>query len=324
VSGYDRLDHIALSFNGGKDCTVLVHILAAVLTRWRNCQNSSTSSSGLQNPSSSHIPHSSISPSPLSNGNGSHFEPSNSHSHSNSNPEELSHPIKSVYVRCTSPFPQVEEFVHACAVRYNLDLVRVDGDMKMALSEYLEILKNQQQSLPSKVNGHTNGNGNANANGHLEDGTELPVKAILVGTRRGDPHGATLDYFSPTDPTWPDFMRVHPILEWSYKDVWDFLRCPDLTPEGSTETGVGWCGLYNYGYTSLGSTFNTFPNPRLVDDTLESGAGWRPAWELRHEEEERAGRGPPQAVKDLLRRDKGGLDEKVVENGMQVLSKETL
>ena len=28
-----------------------------------------------------------------------------------------------------------------------------------------------------------------------------------------------VDYFSPTDGDWPKVMRVHPILDWSYKQV---------------------------------------------------------------------------------------------------------
>lgn len=46
------------------------------------------------------------------------------------------------------------------------------------------------------------------------------VKAILVGTRRTDPHGGKLGNFQPTDGGWPSFMRVHPVIEWKYGNVW--------------------------------------------------------------------------------------------------------
>lgn len=47
----------------------------------------------------------------------------------------------------------------------------------------------------------------------------------------------------------------------------------------------------SYRYTSLGSTYNTFPNPllRATDDASVLG-GWRPAWELKDPLQERAGR----------------------------------
>jgi hypothetical protein len=46
------------------------------------------------------------------------------------------------------------------------------------------------------------------------------VKAIFVGTRRTDPHGALLTHFDPTDHGWPPFMRVHPVIDWHYAEIW--------------------------------------------------------------------------------------------------------
>lgn len=46
------------------------------------------------------------------------------------------------------------------------------------------------------------------------------VKAIFVGTRRTDPHGAELTHFDPTDHGWPEFMRIHPVIDWHYVEIW--------------------------------------------------------------------------------------------------------
>ncbi|KAK4047763.1 3'-phosphoadenosine 5'-phosphosulfate sulfotransferase [Microbotryomycetes sp. JL221] len=235
------LEHLALSFNGGKDCTVLVHLLAAVALR-------KAATSKLSSQTSLQLPR-----------------------------------LKSVYVRCLSPFPQVEHFVNACTETYNLDLMAVEGGMKEALQEYLDkVGRNSMQKNLSTTNGNES----------------KQVEAILVGTRRNDPHGAQLTPFDPTDKGWPNFMRVHPILDWSYKQIWDFLRHPMLTIGDENQSGdqddvgtIEWCELYDYGYTSLGSTHNTFPNPLLrTEDEVGLVGGWRPAWDLQDGSQERAGR----------------------------------
>ena len=46
------------------------------------------------------------------------------------------------------------------------------------------------------------------------------IRAIFVGTRRTDPHGGQLRALEPTDGGWPAFMRVHPVIEWRYADIW--------------------------------------------------------------------------------------------------------
>lgn len=103
--------------------------------------------------------------------------------------------------------------------------------------------------------------------------------AFVMGTRRADPHGATLEHFSPSSPGWPPFMRVNPILEWNYNDVWSFLRGLDIP----------YCTLYDHGYTSIGSVENTAPNPALRNND----GSYKPAWQLRDGSLERAGRSRP-------------------------------
>lgn len=103
------------------------------------------------------------------------------------------------------------------------------------------------------------------------------IKAIFVGTRRTDPHGGNLTAFDETDRGWPKFMRVHPVIDWHYAEVWAFLR----------HLGVDYCDLYDMGYTSLGGTKDTHPNPALK---VQGEEKYRPAYELVEDGEERLGR----------------------------------
>lgn len=69
------------------------------------------------------------------------------------------------------------------------------------------------------------------------------------------------------------------------------LRVGFILPPRSRSIGELELIVVCFRYTSLGSTYNTFPNPLLkaTDDPTIFG-GWRPAWELKDETTERAGR----------------------------------
>jgi len=102
---------------------------------------------------------------------------------------------------------------------------------------------------------------------------EHGTRAIFLGTRGTDPDGSTCCAFSatrvsltfrhaeymdgaftPCSKGWPVVMRINPILHWSYSDVWKLLW------------GGALCVASPYlaGYTSLGSTLDTAPNPALA------------------------------------------------------------
>lgn len=105
------------------------------------------------------------------------------------------------------------------------------------------------------------------------------VRAMVMGQRRGDPWTADVDAFSPSSDGWPAFMRINPIIDWSYVHVWTFLRAFALP----------YCTLYDEGYTSLGSVNTTVQNP-----ALKRGDGsFAPAWELQDESLERNSRRSP-------------------------------
>ncbi|KAK8119434.1 FAD synthetase [Apiospora kogelbergensis] len=170
---------------------------------------------------------------------------------SNSLASRFPHALQALYIRPPRPFAEVDAFVAETTATYHLDLSTSDQPMKAALAEYL---------------------------------VERPrVKAVFVGTRRTDPHGAALSFFDETDPDWPRFMRVHPRHR---------LALPGSL--GSLE--IPYCPLYDMGYTSLGGTDDTHPNPALKrgDDNTkeekETSSGFRPAYELMDDDEERLGR----------------------------------
>ncbi|XP_012273478.1 FAD synthase [Orussus abietinus] len=190
---YDRYpaDQVFLSFNGGKDCTAVLHLVASVC-KVRNLSK-----------------------------------------------------LLCLYVE-EDTFPEVDEFVEQAERYYGLDIVRKRGPIKAALRSLLE----EKEGL----------------------------KAGIMGTRRNDPGAANVDAFTMTDPGWPAIMRVFPILDWSYADVWSFLLTND----------VPYCSLYDKGYSSLGTKVNTKPNPLLVLD--EEDSVYLPAFLLSEDSAERQGR----------------------------------
>jgi FAD synthetase len=144
----NSLEEISLSYNGGKDCLVLLILLLVALS----------------NHTSSATPSTTTKPS-------------------------LPSALQSVYIVSAHPFPEVTKFVDYSITTYALSLSHYAMPMKAAFQKYL-------------------------------DDKEGKVKAILVGTRRTDPHGEKLGHFDMTDSGWPSFMRVHPVIDWHYAEIW--------------------------------------------------------------------------------------------------------
>ncbi|KAH8083348.1 adenine nucleotide alpha hydrolases-like protein [Cristinia sonorae] len=193
-------DRVAISFNGGKDCTVLLHLFAASLG------NRAPPNGPCKRVSALHIP-------------------------------------------VPSPFTELMAFIDEAAESYNLDLFNCLPPTSLPVESVTQPATPGSQNPPKPQKG---GEGMKVALEHYK--AKFPeIEAILIGTRRTDPHGAKLSFRNPTDPDWPKFERVNPIINWSYSDVWTYLR----------HFKVPYCKLYDEGYTSLGSTYNTYRNPAL-------------------------------------------------------------
>ncbi|CAL9197621.1 uncharacterized protein LOC135651630 [Musa acuminata AAA Group] len=204
-----EFEQVAFSFNGGKDSTVLLHLLRAGYYLHKGkpeCSNGSLSDS------------------------------------------VLNCPIRTIYFESPCAFPEINSFTYETATVCGLQLETIHSDFKSGLEALLK---------------------------------EKPTKAIFLGTRIGDPNAVGQEQFSPSSIGWPPFMRVNPILDWSYRDVWAFI----LTCK------VQYCSLYDQGYTSIGSIYDTVPNALLsIADSLNAKGTFKPAYMLSDGRLERAGR----------------------------------
>lgn len=140
----------------------------------------------------------------------------------------------------------MDEFVDKASQYYEIKLIRKKKPIKTAVASLLEDDKN--------------------------------LKATLMGIRKDDPGSQSLEPFKYTDADWPKIMRVSPILDWSYSQIWEFIL----------KHQVPYCSLYDQGYTSLGNKTSTSPNPLLRDP--DDPARYLPAYKLKDSSTERNGR----------------------------------
>ena len=100
---------------------------------------------------------------------------------------------------------------------------------------------------------------------------ENGIQALSTAIRWDEQEARLLeDYFSPRYDPSPDHIRIHPILHFKERDVWDTTHAHKIP----------FCSLYYKGYRSLGTKNNTTKNSNA------------PAWEQDLENTpERGGRG---------------------------------
>ncbi|KAJ0967293.1 hypothetical protein J5N97_024210 [Dioscorea zingiberensis] len=204
-----EFEQVAFSFNGGKDSTVLLHLLRAGYFLYKKNTH---------------------------------------HPNGNQTDSVFNCPMRTIYFESPSAFPEINSFTYETASTYDLQLEVIRLDFKSGLEALLE---------------------------------QKPTKAIFLGTRIGDPNAVGQEQFSPSSIGWPPFMRVNPILDWSYRDVWAFI----------STCKVQYCSLYDKGYTSIGSIYDTVPNPLLcIADSPSNIEKFKPAYLLSDGRLERAGR----------------------------------
>jgi len=163
---------------------------------------------------------------------------------------KLDHKLKTLYIHEKDTFKELEDFVKLCIQHYNLEMHTFEG------SNYKKALEGFKSS---KVGSQVN--------------------SIFMGMRTSD-LSYPLKAIQQTDDSWPKFIRVNPILDWSYHDVWTYLRT----------LNVSYCPLYDQGYTSLGARSTTSLNPRLRSVTPEGEVTYLPAYFLDDAGTERSGR----------------------------------
>ncbi|KAH8415385.1 hypothetical protein KR222_006567, partial [Zaprionus bogoriensis] len=156
--------------------------------------------------------------------------------------------IPMLYIESDDSFAEIDEFVVQCVRKYHVQLIKYKDSLKVALTH-------MTQDMPQ-------------------------IKAVFVGSRSTDPYCEHLQRMQRTDKDWPDIMRLNPLLDWSYHDIWHYIHIYD----------VPYCKLYRQGYTSIGYRSNTLPNPHLKCDNCADSVCFRPAWELADASQERAGR----------------------------------
>lgn len=154
---------------------------------------------------------------------------------------------KVIYFENKDEFPEVLTLLHKTVDQYNMQMVAFDESH--SFSDGLETIVEAKSPVPM---------------------------AFVLGTRKDDPNAGSQGLFAPSSDWMPPFMRVNPVLHWSYGQVWHFLRLFELP----------YCSLYDEGFTSLGSIKNTFPCPALA----RPQGGYWPAYMLKDFDQERAGR----------------------------------
>lgn len=219
---------VVLSFNGGKDACVVLHLLRAVHGWYCKAYPS-------------------IDPD---------HEPR----------------LRAIYFESNSDFSEVSQFVKETCERFSIEMRSFKCGYVEGLTRYItETAQNPSSHLAFVLGTRTD-----DPNGGGQNPFEPSSSWLSEGWSPSK--GKTADSNQDTDkPRCPPFMRVNPILHWSYNDTWNFIR----------RFEIPYCCLYDQGYTSLGSNRDTRPNPALF---RQDTGTYDPAYSLVDGGKERDGR----------------------------------
>ncbi|ERF71524.1 hypothetical protein EPUS_00513 [Endocarpon pusillum Z07020] len=277
---------LSLSYNGGKDCLVLLILyLYSLYSHFRpSAKLTASSNNNNNNMTTTSTPPPSI-PFPTS--------------------------IPAIYAQSPDPFPAMDNFVTTSSQRYHLDLCTIRTNPRPGQHSHTHVhqslkpspLSHSDPPLPSTPPPPVDATKrvtirdafatylSASSSNDASSTRPLPNKilAIFVGTRRTDPHGSNLTHFDRTDHGWPDFMRIPPVIDWRLSEIWLFLRAEELKEADGKP--LEYCEMYDEGYTSLGGVGDTVRNPRLRYVDEDGRERYRPAYQLTEDGDERLGRG---------------------------------
>ena len=172
-----------------------------------------------------------------------------------------------IYFQHPDEFPSVTSLLEDTVAKYDVQMLAfAEGTSFPNGLKYLV-----ENNYPPGVNGQYHSQQSS-----IERDIPSHPLAFILGTRSDDPNAGSQGIYAPSSHYMPPFLRVNPILNWTYGHVWHFLRIFNLE----------YCTLYDEGYTSLGTVKDTIPCPALKK---EDGS-YYPAYMLRDWTLERAGR----------------------------------
>lgn len=138
-------------------------------------------------------------------------------------------PFKVVFNDSTMEFKEIYEFIKKVSKLWNIDLITIKHSEE-ELKEFQKTKDHEKKKELSRTMKITA------INSALK---KYKIKAFMAGIRWDEHESRSKEkYFSPRS----DHMRIHPILHFTEKDIWEYIK----------HFGVPYVDLYERGYRSLG------------------------------------------------------------------------